>query len=472
MVPDRDAGWVRRFEAWLDPSDRGEWFVGLDLARRAGPSVGSLLRRLQERASDHRSKILLLGAVVAAEGPGSADVLLARARPRRRSDSQLRERLAAAFLASELPRDDVDPDAWAKVLLDREEELAVRIAAGFAIGSRRAVEVADEPRRPASLADPGLAAAIALVFDEIDESWAARWFEEAPVGATLVRRAMFLGAVRGASLVGPRVDRVRSAFAASGHSDDPLRLAAALSLVGCRDPEGWLRRLGTHVDSAVVAVLAVDSGFAEPLARDGRLAPLPELHGPILRRRMALAMATSLAPEALGAHRDALRRDPLAGPIVCLGVARRMLQRAAPPAADVAQSWLQALPDLPELEWVRIAGGMAAGAEIRSFEDRALDRAYRIFRARGIEGLPRGAAAQAVEDALGRLQALPGSLRRELEQELLWELVLGGSDHGVAVGGHGREIGERYHAAGLPRGDVSYPILHALDEWFRQHGVW
>lgn len=469
LVPDRDAGWVRRFESWLDPSGRAEWSQGLDLARRAGPSVGGLLRRLQERASDHRSKILLLGAVVAAEGADSAGLLLERARPRRRSDAQLRERLAAAFLASELPRESVDPEVWSQVLLDRGEEVSVRIAAGFAIGSRRGERIAEEQRRAAAAEDPGLAAAFALVFDEIDAPWGVRWFDGEPTAAYVVRRAMFLGA-HATDAGEARAALVESALGASGFADDPLRLAAALSLAGSRDPDAWLRRLGSRVDPVVVAVLALDPGFAEPLAGAGRLVPLPELHGATVRRRMALGMATALAPAALGASRETLRRDPVAGPVVCLGVARRLLQRAAPPTPEVAESWIQALPDLPELEWVRIACGLPPAAELRSFDDRALDRAYRVFRSRGHEGLPRSSAAQVVEEALARLQALPGSLRRELEHQLLWELIVGGSDHGVAVGGHGRDTGERYHASGLPRGDVSYPILDALDEWFREHG--
>jgi hypothetical protein len=434
--------------AAFDPPDASRWHGGFELAWRLGETAVPALRNLQKRESaDYRVRLLLTTALALASGPASDHEVLGAALRGAATD---RERFLIPLIAACRPwrgSTSAELEAWLRrgdlsPLLEGVALLALRVHPG-ASPSRRAYE-SDEPL---------IAAAARLAQPLAVDPAIARWREGRAPHAQLVLRAEQLAAPP-TSFDRATALRLAAILADASPAARPLRFAAAAWLARVPDPRDWAAALTIPHEPELLAFLAASPAWRETDVLRGGLAPPSDSVDPAYRGAVVLAFALTAAPADFARVRSRWSRDGDDAAILALGVAWRLARsgtRELPP-------WIDELPDHPARDWVRIAVGRPPLQRERSSGDALLDGLFATHGDAELAAFGPELVAATTEDALRRLGAHLGALRRGLELDLVRDLCVAGSHHAAAVLGLPADPRQRYLARGIAAGDETFEI--------------
>lgn len=436
------------FLAAFDPPDASRWHGGFELAWRLGETATPALRNLQKRESaDYRVRLLLTAALALASGPDSDHEVLAAALRGAATD---RERFLiplivacrpwrgspSAELETWLRRGDLSP------LLEGVALLALRVHPG-ASPSRRAYE-SDEPL---------IAAAARLAQPLATDPAMGKWRDGRLPHAQLVQRAELISAPP-TSYDRQTAQRLGAILADASPATRPLRLAAAAWLSKVPDPREWAAALTLPHELELLALLAASPAWRETDALRNGLAPPSDSVDPAYRPAVVLAFALTATPAEFARVRPRWSREGADAAILALGVAWRVARsgtRELPP-------WIDELPEHPARDWVRIAVGRPPLQRERSSGDPLLDSLLATHGDAELAAFGPELVAATTEDALRRLGAHLGALRRGLELDLVRDLCFAGSHHAAAVLGLPADPRQRYLARGIAAGDETFEI--------------
>ena len=432
----------------FEPGHRDRWQGGFELADRLGAvAVPPLRHLLVAEAADFRVRLLILAAIGAAGGQDADTELLAALTRRGAGD---RERfLAGVVLAAGPNRSRAAPE-FEPLLRQR---LAPIVEAAALLALHRFSGGAAVPDRAYESKEPAVAAAARLVRPRPPLR------EERREHAQLVQRAEFLGdAPRAFNPTDAR--RLSELFARSDPASRPLRLAAAMWLATVADPRAWVgREVTLPAEAEVLAVLSSSFGWREELSKRNLLQPPADRVDPEWRARVALAFVLGANPAEFERVRQRWARDPGVAAVASLGVAWRLSHEGV----REVPAWVVHLPDHPAREWIRVACGRAPRSRERRIGVPQLDLLLGNFDDERLVALESTRVLELTEDALATLRAHFGAIRRDLELDLIRDLLIAGSNHAAAVLGIPEDPRVRYRPGGIPPGDEVFEI--AFEYW-------
>jgi hypothetical protein len=362
----------------------------------------------------------------------------------------LEERTLAALLVTMGPqRTRPMPSLWSRLLGgNKEPEVILGIAARLA--SVRFPDGADgAPVLTGS--DPGLVAATAFAGLPLPAAADERWWNlrAAERHAELVWRGALLGAARGLPAARAQdVFRDRANELMRAPESPPAARAAAVWYRACQRD---LRPEGTPLDVALLQVAAGDLASAAMLQPWLGPVPRPRDDAP---QRLAVAYVLSRRPEAVIAERAMWLGDVSVARHIALALAWSLCGEAKPDPVDIH------VPDLPEWDLVRCASGARADGE-RNSDDPVLQALLELCR-QGRCGRP--ALRRNLEEALWRAGCHPRLALVLLEQALVRDLLLAGSNPGLRWHSHLRQD-LRYSPTGMDRNDAFFAIAIAAFEF-------
>lgn len=464
FFPERDRNLAPRLLGLLQPGQREGWERGFDLARRMGSAgLPVLLDLAEQEEADVRRRVLLLGAAAVGSGPAADPGLVALGARARAGSAGVQERFAVGLTlalgearAAELP--------GLQDLASRRGLEPIEVAALLAARARFPSEQ-EVHARWFQHEDPAVVAMALWASPPPDVRMAEAWWARERRHAGLVRRSCLLGPT-GAAARGATDAWIRTALAARGDEARALHDAAVLYLAEREDPEDWLEGEELAWVEDLVPVLGVSPSWRRALRARGLLGLAPARLPVEERCRQAAAFALAADLAEFRTVAPGLGRDLAVVPALCLSLALRFCDD---PPEDV-EAWLAGLPDVREVEWIRLACGLPAASPGRSMADARLDQVF-LLAARSPGSLPRDVLAAEIEDALWRSGVHFGHVRRTLELDLVRDALLAGSAHGAAVLGLGTDPRNRHLPRGLSDGSPVFEIGYEIYRAFREPGL-
>lgn len=430
-----DARVRARFSELLLEAPTRDLRAGWELARDLGPVVApSLFGLASDEKSNMKRRMSAFCAAVMASDPHGEDRVLAALDDK----SPMQDRLCASFLLALGPlRERAPSDFWAKSLgRNKQEPEPVLLVAALLAGSRFPGVGASCPQSLLRVDNPGVLAAAVLCGAPAPEPLLQPYLQKrAPAHANLVQRAWLLRAVlqRNVSAASPELaERAREWMQSPGEANATLREAAALAL----GASGSLRMDGqTRPDWRMLQLFAFDAKACEALAGwiPAQPQPLDEPAWP----RLAVAYALGRPVERVVADRSAWASVPSVRRHVAIALAMRLCREPRSKAVAAA------LPEVAEWAFVRWAMDEPF-PDAAAFVEPALQQAAVMAKE---DRLSREAAARLFEDTLWRWGSHPGIGLRDVQRDLVRDLMLSGS-----LPGNRYAIGLPDHLRYLPAG--------------------
>lgn len=424
-----------RFSELLLEAPTRDLRAGWELARELGPVVApSLFGLASDEKSNMKRRMSAFCAAVMASDPHGEDRVLAALDDK----SPMQDRLCASFLLALGPsRERAPSDFWARSLgRNRQEPEPVLLVAALLAGSRFPGVGASCPQSLLRVDNPGVLAAAVLCGAPAPDPLLQPYLQKrAPTHANLVQRAWLLRAVlqRDAVAATPEIaERAREWMQSPGEANATLREAAALAL----GASGSVRVDGQNrPDWRMLQLFAFDAKACEALASwiPAQPQPLDEPAWP----RLAVAYALGRPVERVVAERSSWAAVPAVRRHVAIALAMRLCREPRPKPVAVA------LPEVAEWAFVRWASGEPF-PDTPSFVEPSLRQAAAMATE---DRLPRESAARLFEDTLWRWGSHPGIGLRDVQRDLVRDLMLSGS-----LPGNRYAIGLPDHLRYLPAG--------------------
>lgn len=430
----------------FDPERPTRWQGGFALVETLGAvALPVVTEVLSQNDPNVRTQLLRLAALAAIGGRDADAELLATFA---RRDVGPRERFLAAFVLACGPVCAGPAPELDRALARSGQEPILEAALLLACWRFPGTADPAHQERLFESKEPALAAAARLLRPP------TAFREERREHAALVQRAEFLGSPPRA-LTGDDIARLTSLLSGTDPAEQPLRLAAASWLSQAPDPHTARSQLQSiRLEPESLAILALAPAWREELGP--QLRPPTEQIDPIWRGRVALAFVLGASPTEIASAR--FGRDHGVQAVAWLGVALRLAHSNQRDVPD----WCAGLPDHPAREWLFVACGRAPRARAGGIGVPALDLllgAYDDARLRAIE---RTTILDLTEDALLQLGAHPSCARRQLELELLRDLLIAGSNRVAPLLGLPEDKRERYLPRGLPPTDTAFEVAYEL----------
>ncbi len=434
-LPANDARLRARFSELLLEAPTRDLRAGWELARELGPTAApSLFGLASDEKSNMKRRMSAFCAAVMASEPYGEDRVLASLDEK----SPMQDRLCASFLLALGPtRERAPADFWAKSLgRNRQEPEPVLLVAALLASSRFPGVGASCPQALLRVDNPGVLAAAVLAGAPVPDPLLQPYLQKrAPAHANLVQRAWLLRAVlqRDAAVpVADLAERAREWMQSPGEANATLREAAALALGASGSARADAQ---SRPDWRLLQLFAFDATACEALAGwiPAQPQPLDEPAWP----RLAVAYVLGRPVERAVAERAAWGAVPAVRRHVAIALAMRLCAEARPKPVAAA------LPEVAEWAFVRWAAGEPF-PEGSTFVEPALQQAAAMAKE---DRLPREAAARLFEDMLWRWGSHPGIGLRDVQRDLVRDLLLSGS-----LPGNRYAIGLPDHLRYLPAG--------------------
>jgi len=449
-LSDRDDPFRGRFERFLIASPTRDYAAGFSLAHEAGrPAVPMLWQMLLEEKSNAVRRGAVLAAAMVAGGP-MLDVRLFEWLGQQKAIKEERT-MAALAVAMGAPRRRSIADFWSHSLgPERSPEeilaIAVRLAAArIPEASEGAPTLAED--------DIGLVAATAFAGLPVPASIRNRRWDLRQTGRhdDLFWRGALLAGTREV-LAGREAGRMLLEYARRmARLGD--QFAAARQASACfRARADTVEAEGVRPDYPMLRQLACNRQSAQRLARWLDPVPQPRDEQP---QRLAVSYVLSRTPGQVVADRELWGRDDRISAHVAVALAWRLLEQDQPRIEDVE------LAGVAEWQLVRWAAGQRVVGE--RCDDELLSTMLQL----AIAGrLPRAAARVALEETLWRWQSHPGLGLLEVEQLLIRDLLLVGSNPGGKYMSH-VPFERRYRPKGIGHSSAFFETAVAFYDFMR-----